>query len=354
MIWTRQGWARDLRHAARSLARSPGFTVVTVGTLGLAIGVNAGMFSVVDTRAPASACRTRTSIARHIAATCARFRLARRVRSSRRSSYVQYKEQSKLIEDVSTYNSFTSTLRAGDRVERIRMSCADELAVLDARRQDRFSAGFRVADDENQCRRDQLRSSGRSWFGGDSAVIGRSYIDRRRQSDGHRRDGPGISSFRMTRRCSGCRARSVPTGSCPVGSARRSRAREAGRDTGGAGANELTALSKSSAASDSADRRTTRGSSRSIARSCARSSDSCSDRSLGPLWVLLGAVAIVLLIACANVANLFMVRAEGRQRDLAVRRAIGAARGQLIRSQMAEALVVAVLRRRRGGQSRVR
>ena len=36
--------------------------------------------------------------------------------------FVQYKEQSKLLEDVSTYNSFTSTLRAGDRVERIRMS----------------------------------------------------------------------------------------------------------------------------------------------------------------------------------------------------------------------------------------
>jgi predicted permease len=62
-----------------------------------------------------------------------------------------------------------------------------------------------------------------------------------------------------------------------------------------------------------------------------------------PLWVLLGAVTIVLLIACANVANLFMVRAEGRQRDLAVRRAIGAARSQLIRLQMSEAVVVAML-----------
>src|SRR6185295_18582647 len=62
-----------------------------------------------------------------------------------------------------------------------------------------------------------------------------------------------------------------------------------------------------------------------------------------PLWVLLGGVGIVLLIACASVANLFMVRTEGRQRELAVRRAVGAARGQLIRLQMSEALVVAAL-----------
>src|SRR5678815_3047569 len=61
-----------------------------------------------------------------------------------------------------------------------------------------------------------------------------------------------------------------------------------------------------------------------------------------PLWVLLGAVAIVLIIACANVANLFMVRTEGRQRELAVRRAIGAARGQLIRLQLSESFVIAV------------
>ena len=61
------------------------------------------------------------------------------------------------------------------------------------------------------------------------------------------------------------------------------------------------------------------------------------------LWVLAAAGAIVLLIACANVANLFLVRAEGRQRDLAVRRAIGATSGALVRLQLAEALVVAAL-----------
>jgi predicted permease len=59
------------------------------------------------------------------------------------------------------------------------------------------------------------------------------------------------------------------------------------------------------------------------------------------LWILLGAVSVVLLIACANVANLFMVRAESRRRDLTVRRAIGASRTQLVRFQMMEAFAVA-------------
>src|SRR5690606_30437669 len=60
-----------------------------------------------------------------------------------------------------------------------------------------------------------------------------------------------------------------------------------------------------------------------------------------PLWILLGAVGIIFLIACANVANLFAVRVESRRRDLAVRRALGAGRGGLLRSQMAEARLLA-------------
>jgi predicted permease len=61
------------------------------------------------------------------------------------------------------------------------------------------------------------------------------------------------------------------------------------------------------------------------------------------LWIVLGAVGVLLLIACANVANLFIARAEGRQRELAVRRALGAGRASLLGDFAAEGAIVATV-----------
>jgi putative ABC transport system permease protein len=331
-------WTTDLRHAWRALRRSPGFFVTSVGTLALAIGAVAGMFSVVNTVMlkplpfPAS---DRLVV---IAGTAPGSDLPERFGPGL-EFYVHYKERSKLLDGIFVFGGGTSTLRAENRVERIPMGFpSNEMyATLGVRPQ---LGRLPVAEDADRVVviSDQLWSS---WFNRDPSVIGRSYF----VSDGMR-EVIGImpAEFRFPSDDTllwvpnQVRLDQIRPGNfgLPV------IARMKDGVTREQLATELTQLSKELPGRF--------GGTPNYVRIIERHSavvDPMLDRMVGPpvrtsLWVLLGAVSIVLLIACANVTNLFLVRAEGKRRDMAVRRAIGASRTQLVRLQMSEAFLVAL------------
>ena len=338
MLRVVQEWKRDFRHAARALARVPGFTAMSVLTLGLAIGACAGMFGVVDTvlLRPLPYAHVDRLINITAAAPGSDFPPEFGVSNE---FYLQYKEQSKLLEGVSTYNSFTSTFRTDDRVERIRMSwpTTSLFTTLGA---SPIHGRLPVAEDEDRVVVISYELW-QSWFGKDLSVIGKTY-----DVSGSKRTIVGImgpefqfpSDGTLLWISNNIRAAGLVPGRFggPLV------ARMAPGATVEAVTAELTGLSKGLPArfGGSANYARLIGQHRAVVRSL-------SDEILGEvsrsLWLLLAATGIVLLIACANVANLFMVRAEGRLRDLAVRRAIGATRAQLIRLQLAEATIVAAL-----------
>jgi predicted permease len=333
-----QDSGRDIRHAWRALRRTPGFLVTSVVTLGLAIGAVTGMFNVVNTvilkplpypnvdrlmtvwgTAPGSDMPARFGVWSEF--------------------YLHYKERSKLIDNAFVFINGMSTLRADQRVERVGMSWVtnDMYATLGVRPQ---LGRLPVAEDNDDVIviSDQLWSS---WFSRDPSVVGKSYFvsDSLKQVIGVMPANFWFPDSTLLWIANPIRPEDVRPGQ---GGTMPMIARLKPGVTTDQAAAELTRLSKELPARFGG----TPAYARLIEQHRALVNPIIEDV-LGPLaarslWLLLGAVAVLLLIACANVANLFMVRAEGRTRDLAIRRAIGASRAQLVRLQMAEALVVAL------------
>jgi putative ABC transport system permease protein len=331
-------WTSDFRHAWRALLRTPGFLVTSVLTLALAIGVVVAMFNVVNTvllRALPFPDSDRLVV---LSGTAPGSDLPDRFGLGP-EFYLHYKERSQLLDGIFLFGAGTSTLRTDDRVERIPMAWPtnDVYATLGVGPQ---RGRLPVPEDADRVVMisDQLWSR---WFGRDPGVIGKRYF-----VSGDMREVIGImpADFHFPNddtllwvpsEIRPANVRPGQLGAPLVARMKRGVTREQL-------AAELTRLSKELPARF--------GGPPSYARIIEQHSatvDPLLERLVGPtattsLWVLLGAVSVVLLIACANVANLFMVRAEGRRRDLAVRRAIGASRAQLVRLQMTEAFLVAL------------
>ena len=332
-------WISDFRHGWRSLLRTPTFLVTSVVTLALAIGAVVGMFSVVNTvllRPLAFPDPDRLVV---VSGTAPGSDLPE-VFGLGPEFYLHYKERSQLLDGILMFGAGTSTLRTEDRVERIPMAFPtnDIYGVLGARPQ---LGRLPVPEDGDRVVviSDRLWTT---WFGRNPAIVGKTYY-----VSGQMRQVIGVMPPEF----------SFPTDDMLLWVAGEVRPAEVRPGQFGAPlvarmkpgvtreqlAGELTRLSKELPARFSGPPNYAR-----IIQQHSAVVEPVLDRLVGPtattsLWVLLGAVTVVLLIACANVANLFLVRAEGRGRSLAVRRAIGASRGQLVRLQMIEAFLVALL-----------
>ena len=336
MRTTLNNWTKDFQYALRAMRRSPVFTTVAVVSLGLAIGANAGMFSVVDTVLLNPLPYEEPDQLVFIAGTAPGSDLDDEFGVSA-EFYVHYLQESELLEDGSIYFDFTNTLRVDDRTERPRMSVVTT-STFDLLGVAPILGRLPVPEDESGVAVIS-HTLWRTWFASDREVLGQTHyiagsdrtiigvmgpdfwfpnddvllwipqvIDPARVRPGNfgaplmARMAPGVTHEELVAEL-GVLAQQLP-------------------DRFGGSANYAKIIEKH----------------RPVVRSLEE--ELLGDVST-PLWILLGAVGVVLLIACANVANLFMVRFEHRHRELAVRRALGAARGELIRSQMSETVLVA-------------
>ncbi len=333
--------ARDFAHAFRRLTRAPGFTAVTVLTLALAIGANTAIFSVVDAVLinPLSLPDPGRLVSIRASAPGSELEGTYGVGPE---FYVHYRDRADLLERVGLYRQVQSTFRTPDRVDRLFM--AQFTTPLFATLGVTPIAG-RLPDAEDEKRKAPImlisHALWRDWFHLDPGVIGRSF-----EASNVQRTVIGVMGpeFRF------------PDGRFDVwihGTFDESKITPGqfafnliGRMKPGVTVEELTGQLNVLAQDLPARFGGTPGYARIIEKHRAvvrPQEDLLVGGAAQPIWILLGTVGVVLLVACANVANLFAVRTESRRRDLSVRLALGASRARLIRSQMAEALTLASL-----------
>ncbi|MDX1393402.1 MAG: ADOP family duplicated permease [Gemmatimonadota bacterium] len=331
---------RDFGHAARTLRRAPGFATITIVTLALAIGAVTTIFSVVDTVLldPLGYANSDRLVVIYASAPGsdlpARFGPAPEF-------YVQYREEADLLEDVAIWRDSQTTARWQDQIDRLFVSRVSPslYGMLGA-----TPALGRLPTQEDDPESVVLISHSlwENWFGSDPSAVGRSM-----EVSGEMRTIIGVMGpeFRFPyERISVWIHNEIPEG--------------AELRPGNFAGEYLLGLMRPGTdiaqvetqldllASRLPDRFGGPAQYREIIERHQAVVHTLEEETVGevarPLWLLLGTVAIVLLIACANVANLFSVRAESRRRGFDVRRALGARRSRLIRGQMAEAIVLAL------------
>lgn len=324
---------RDARFGLRLLSKSPGFTVVAVLVLALGISANTAIFSVIHaTYLEPLPLRNADRLVM----------VWSRVEGNRETvapaDYVDWQKQATVFEDINAWGARPVNLATDDRPEELLASLATPQFLAMFGYGHPLALGRTFLDDEGTPGKDQAAVlTHRLWkerFGGDPNIVGRAI-----RIDGKPHTvvgvlGPGPADENMVRVW-------LPLALTPAHMDRRQRwllvmaVLKPGVTIEQANAN------LSSVAANLAKTYPETNTGRGVSVEPFRN-NFVADTTKTALWLLVGAVAFVLLIACANIANLLLARGTTRQRELAIRTALGATRGDVLRQLVNESVILAL------------
>jgi len=335
---------RDIRYGLRALRKSPGFTIVAVLTLGVGIGANSAIFSVINgvLLKPLPYIHPEELVDLHLTALGVNFPDA----DPAPFLYFTYREQGRYFQSVGLYRWNTQSVTGLDEPEEVQCLnvTAEVLPILGV--QPTLGRWFSENDAAPGSPQTAILNYGwwQTHFGADRSVIGRQII-----YNGISRQIIGVmpANFRFLDRDAVCLL--------PL-QLDRSKEFLGGFDYPGI-ARLKPGVTIEQASADIA--RMIPMALHSFPPQPGLTVKEFEDVRLAPksrylsqmligdvgktLWVLMGTIGIVLLIACANVANLLLVRAEGRQHELAIRAALGASWFDIARALLIESVALGLL-----------